>query len=389
MYDVEAIRRDFPILDQTLPNGAKLVYLDNGASTQTPRQVIDAIVACQTGYYANVHRGVHTLSERSTDAFELAREKVQRFINAASLQEVIFTSGTTMSINLVAQSWGGANVKAGDEIIVTELEHHANLTPWQQLCERTGAKLRHIPLTSDGRLDLDAFEALLSSKTKLVAVAAVSNVLGTIAPLDAIIAKAHAAGALVLVDAAQSVPHLPTDVQALKADFLAFSAHKMCGLSGVGVLYGRQELLEAMPPFMSGGNMIRRVERESFTCADLPAKFEPGTPAIAPVIALGAAIDYLTHWGLDAIHAHEMTLVKRAYEGLLAQPGVQIYGPDLAHRSGLVSFTLTNVRGKTIHSHDVADLLDKRGVAVRAGHHCTMPLHKQLGVAATSRASFY
>lgn len=387
--DPVVLRRDFPILSHREGGEPELTFLDNAASTQMPQAVLDEIVRCHTEYYANVHRGVHRLSERSTEKYEQARRLVAEFIHAPSPDEVVFTAGTTASINLVARSWGDAFLKAGDEILLSDMEHHANHVPWLQTAERTGAVLRFCPLDEDGRLDRDAFDDLLSPRTKLVAITAVSNVLGTINPLSELIPKAHAAGALVLVDAAQSVPHGTTDVQALGCDFLAFSAHKMCGLGGVGVLYAKRELLDAMPPFLGGGSMIRRVEREGFTVADLPTKFEAGTPPITAAIALGAAVEYLREVGPDRIAAHEHRLVKAAYEGLQAMPGIRILGPDPNHRAGLVSFTLTNARGLPIHGHDLADLLDKQGIAVRAGHHCAMPLHKALGIGASTRASFY
>ncbi|MGD9721920.1 MAG: aminotransferase class V-fold PLP-dependent enzyme [Pirellulales bacterium] len=387
--DVARLREDFPILATVLhaserSPGVPLVYLDNAASTQRPRQVIQSIVDVYERQYANVHRGIHWLSDQSTDLFELARRKVQRFLGAAEPEEIIFTHGTTESINLVARSWGEANLRPGDEILLTELEHHANIVPWQQAAARTGAVIRWLPITDDGRLDLDALPGLLNERTRLVAVAAVSNVLGTIAPLESIIAAAHRAGALVLVDAAQSVPHQNTDVAALGADFLAFSGHKMLGPTGVGVLYGRRELLAAMPPFLGGGSMIRRVTKEGFEPADLPARFEAGTPAIVPAIGLGTAIDYLEQVGIDALAAHERALCAQAHDVLSSINGVRILGPGPAHTAGIVSFTL-----ERIHAHDIAQLLDRQGVAVRAGHHCAMPLHKRLGLAATTRASFY
>jgi len=380
----ESLRDDFPILQQKVHGDRPLVFLDNGASTQRPRQVIDVLRRVYERDYANVHRGIHTLSERSTEQYEEAREKVRAFIGAKHAREVIFTQGTTASINTVARSWGDANLHAGDEIVLTTMEHHSNLVPWQQLAERTGVVLRHIPITDDGLLMLDEFDRLLTAKTKLVAIASVSNVLGTINPVAEIARRAHAAGALVLVDAAQSVPHQATDVQALGADFLAFSGHKMLGPSGIGVLYGREELLDAMPPFLGGGSMINRVYLDRFTPAELPAKFEAGTPPIAPAIALGAAIDYLQALGMDAVEQHEHELVRYAYERLQEIDGLTILGPTPEHRASLVSFTL-----RQPHPHDVAQLLDQQGIAVRAGHHCTQPLHDRLGITASTRASFY
>lgn len=392
--DALALRRDFPILGQRLHVGntasssdglgVPLVYMDNAATTQHPRQVISSMVSVYENDYANVHRGIHTLSDRSTDLYEGARAKVRQFINAQAPEEVIFTRGTTESINLVARSWGDANVKAGDEILLTEMEHHANLVPWQQLAERTGAVLRHIPITDDGRLRLETLDGLLTQRTKLLAVTAVSNVLGTENPLPELVTRAHAVGALVLVDAAQSISHQTTDVQNLGVDFLAFSGHKMLGPSGVGVLYGRRELLEAMPPFLGGGSMIRRVRLDGFEPAELPSKYEAGTPPIVPAIGLGAAIDYLLKVGLPAIHQHVQMLTRRAHEVLDAVGGVRYLGPAPQYKAGIVSFTLEGV-----HAHDIAQLLDRQGIAVRAGHHCTMPLHKRLGVISSTRASFF
>jgi cysteine desulfurase/selenocysteine lyase len=387
--DPETIRQDFPILSTILhPNGAQggvpLAYLDNAATTQRPRQVIQALVDVYEKHYANVHRGIHWLSDQSTDLYEDSREKVRVFINARAKEEVIFTYGTTEGINLVARSWGDANLHAGDEVLLTVMEHHSNLVPWQQMAERTGAVLKHIPITDDGQLDLDQLPQLLTEKTKLVAVTALSNVLGTINPTAEIIRQAHAVGAKVLIDAAQSAPHSKTDVQALDCDFLAFSGHKMLGPSGVGILYGRQELLDAMPPFLGGGSMIRRVKLDSFEPADLPAKFEAGTPPIVPAIGLGAAIDYLNQIGMDAIHEHERLLTLRAHEVLESVGGVHFLGPVPEKKGGIVSFTMDGV-----HAHDIAQLLDRQGIAVRAGHHCTMPLHKRLGITASARASFY
>jgi cysteine desulfurase/selenocysteine lyase len=378
------LRADFPILQQTVHGDRPLVFLDNAASTQRPRQVIDVLRRVYERDYANVHRGIHTLSERSTEQYEDAREKARDFIGAANAREIIFTSGTTAGINLVARSWGEANIRAGDEIILTTMEHHSNLVPWHQLAERTGAVLKHVPITDDGLLILDELDKLLTGRTRLVAVCSVSNVLGTINPVREIARRAHAAGALVLVDAAQSVPHIPTNVRELGADFLAFSGHKMLGPTGIGVLYGREELLNAMPPFLGGGSMINRVWPDRFTPAELPAKFEAGTPPIAPAIALGAAIDYLNLIGLENIARHEHELVRYAYDRLREIDGITILGPPPEHRAGLVSFVLPQP-----HAHDVAQLLDQQGIAVRAGHHCTWPLHDRLGITASTRASFY
>jgi len=382
--DPDTIRGDFPILSAVLHGTKPLVYLDNAATTQRPRQVIQALVDVYEKQYANVHRGIHWLSDQSTDLYEEAREKARAFVNARQREEILFTYGTTEGINLVARSWGDANIGAGDEIVLTEMEHHSNLVPWQQLKERTGAVLKHIPITDDGLLRLDLLPSLLTERTKLVAVVAVSNVLGTINPVKEIVRQAHSAGAVALVDAAQSAPHQPIDVQDLDADFLAFSGHKLLGPSGVGILYGRHELLDAMPPFLGGGSMIRRVKLDSFEPADLPAKFEAGTPPIVPAIGLGAAFDYLNHLGLDAIHEHERILTVRAHEVLSAVGGVRFLGPTPEKKGGIVSFTMEGV-----HAHDIAQLLDRQGIAIRAGHHCTMPLHKRLGISASARASFY
>lgn len=379
-----SIRDDFPILNE-LQDGRPLLFLDNAASTQRPWQVIDAIRQVYEHDYANVHRGIHTLSERSTAQYELAREKIRAFINARHAHEIIFTQGTTASINLVARSWGDANLRPGDEVLTTVMEHHSNLVPWQQAAARTGAVLKHVPITDDGRLDMAAFDRLLTDRTKIVAVVSLSNTLGTVNPIDEITRKAHAAGALVLVDAAQSVPHTATDVQALDADFLAFSGHKMLGPSGVGVLYGKEALLEAMPPFLGGGSMINEVLLDSFTPAALPAKFEAGTPPIVPAIVMSAALDYLNLFGMDAIHRHEQCLVRYAYDALSQIEGLRILGPAPEHRAALVSFAF-----ERIHAHEFAQVLnDRYGVAVRAGHHCTQPLHRLLGITASTRASFY
>ncbi|MEM6799202.1 MAG: cysteine desulfurase [Planctomycetota bacterium] len=380
----ESVRDDFPILQETTAHGRPIVFLDSAASSQRPRQVIDAVAHVYEHEYANVHRGIHTLSERATDAYELARRKVQEFLGAASPREILFTAGTTAGINTVAHSWGGANVRAGDELLLTPMEHHSNLVPWFQLAERTAAVVKHIPLTEDGRLDLDRLGEVLTEKTKLVAVTAVSNTLGTVNPVAELTRRAHAVGAVVVVDGAQSVPHMATNVAADDVDFLAFSGHKLCGPSGVGVLYGKESLLDAMPPFLGGGSMINRVYADRFTPAELPAKFEAGTPPIAQAIGLGAAVDYLQAIGLDRVTRHEHALVEYAWRRLGEIEGIRLLGPEPAHRAGLVSFTLDRP-----HAHDIAQLLDRDGVAVRAGHHCTQPLHDLLGITASTRASFY
>ena len=381
--DVEAVRRDFPILQQTLPNGRPLAYLDSGASAQKPRVVIDKLADCYERYYANVHRGIHWLGDQTTTELEAAREKVRQFIGAATVEEVIFTGGTTASINTVAFGWGRKFLKPGDEVLLNEMEHHANLVPWQEAAKATGATLRFIPLTADGRLDLARLDEVLTDRTRLVAVTGMSNVLGTINPIAELAERAHAKGALILVDGAQSVPHGATNVRVPQIDFLAFSGHKLFGPSGVGVLYGRLALLEAMDPFLCGGNMIREVGRESSTWADPPSKFEAGTLPIGPAIGLGAAIDYVTGLGWDAIQSHEHRLTEVAYAKLGEVPGLKILGPGVEHRGSILSFSLQG-----LHPHDLAELLNDRGVAVRAGHHCTMPLHELLGLPATTRASF-
>jgi cysteine desulfurase/selenocysteine lyase len=382
--DVSAIRRDFPILGTMLGEGCPLVYLDNAASTQRPKQVIDAMVEAYEHYYSNVHRAGHRLAVESSAHYEAARESVRQLLNARSPTEIIFTPGTTAAINLVARSWGDTNLRAGDEILLTMMEHHSNIVPWQELAQRTGCVIRWAPLTADYRIDLDAFEKLLTPRTKLVAVTAVSNVLGTINPIDQIIEVAHAAGAVVLIDAAQAVPHEPVDVRARNVDFLAFSGHKMLGPSGVGVLYGREELLDRMPPFLGGGSMIKSVTTEGFTPADLPYKFEAGTPVIVPAIGLGKAIQYLQKIGMESVRAHELLLTRHAHALLANVPGLRILGPDPEHKGGIVTFTLEG-----LHPDDISKALDIQGIAVRAGHHCAMPLHERLGISASTRASFY
>jgi cysteine desulfurase/selenocysteine lyase len=384
LFDVLALRRDFPILHQEV-DGHPLAFLDSAASSQRPRQVIDCLEEYYKRHHANVHRGVYKLSEEATFAYERARGKVARFIGAASPREIVFTRNTTEAINLVAYAWGSANVQAGDRILLSIMEHHSNLVPWQMLAQRTGAHLDFLPVDSEGRLVLDELDTLLTEQTKIVALSHQSNVLGTITPLQYIAEKAHAVGALMLIDGAQSVPHMPVDVNELGADFLAFSGHKMCGPTGIGVLWGRRALLESMPPFLGGGSMIKVVELEESTYADIPARFEAGTPAIAEAIALGEAVDYLSNIGMEHIRQYEHDLTSYALESLSQVDGLTIYGPlAMSERGGAVSFTLDGV-----HPHDVAAILDSENIAVRAGHHCTQPLHKELNTSATVRASFY
>ncbi|PFG74182.1 cysteine desulfurase [Tepidiforma thermophila] len=383
MLDVRRIRQDFPILRQQV-NGRPLVYLDNAATTQKPRQVIEALVRYYETSNANIHRGIHTLATRATEQYEDARRKVARFIGARGPEEVVFTRNATEAINLVARAWGDEHVGEGDEIVLTLMEHHSNIVPWQLLARRKGATLRYAGITGDGNLDLDELRRLIGPRTKLVAVTHMSNVLGTINPVADIAEMAHAAGALLLVDGAQSVPHLPVDVQELGADFLAFSAHKMLGPTGVGVLWARAELLEAMPPFLGGGDMIAVVRPESSTWAELPHKFEAGTPNIADVIAFGAAVDYLADIGMANVRRHEEELTELALERLRRVPGLRVFGPAAAsERGGVVSFSM-----EAAHPHDVATIADGYGVAIRAGHHCAQLLMRALGVPATSRASF-
>ncbi|MBI3243823.1 MAG: cysteine desulfurase [Chloroflexi bacterium] len=382
--DTAKIRADFPILSREVRSGVPLVYLDSTATAQKPTAVIEAMDHYYRHSNANIHRGVHTLAEEATALYENARERVGRFINANSRKEIIFTRNTTESINLVANTWGRANLKAGDVIVLTEMEHHSNLVPWQMLAAEKGATIEIIPVTDDGELDLPIFDSILQKSPKIICLTHMSNVLGTINPVTEIAAKAHAAGALVLVDGAQSVPHFAVDVQTLGADFLAFSSHKMCGPTGIGVLWGRQSLLEAMPPFLGGGDMIRRVYLREFKAADLPNKFEAGTPAIAEGIGLGAAVDYLSTVGMAAVHQHEQAIIAYALERLEEVPGVKVYGPKAEGKGGVAAFTLDGV-----HPHDIAQILDSDGIAVRAGHHCAMPLHDRFQIPASARASFY
>jgi cysteine desulfurase / selenocysteine lyase len=384
IYDIEKLRQDFPILHQLHHENTPLIYLDNAASSQKPTQVIEAMSDYYRRYHANVHRGIHKLSEEATAAYEEARNKVKRFINAGNRREVIFTRGTTESLNLVAQTWGRANLKPGDVVISSVMEHHANIVPWQILAAEKGFTIRYLPILPDGTLDLNQYAHLLQTEqVKLVVTAHCSNVLGTVNPVAHMARLAHEAGAVIAVDGAQSAPHQPIDVQALDVDFFAFSGHKMLGPTGSGVLYGKRALLEAMPPWMGGGDMISRVTLEGSEWNQLPYKFEAGTPSVAEAIGLGAAVDYLTQVGMERVEAHTDMLTRYALERLSEIPGVTTYGsaPD---RGSVVAFT---VQG--IHAHDVAQLLDADGIAVRAGHHCAMPLHQVLNVTATARASFY
>jgi cysteine desulfurase/selenocysteine lyase len=384
-HSIDDIRQDFPLLAREV-HGKPLVYLDSTASSQKPNSVIEVMATYYQNYNANVHRGVYEISEEATAAMEKARVKVARFIHARQSKQVIFTRNTTESINLVAYSWGSTNLSAGDLIVLTEMEHHSNLVPWQLLAQRTGARLEFVPVSDDGLLCLDVYEQLLKQQPKLVAFTHMSNVLGTINPAEEMIAQAHTAGAIVLLDAAQSVPHLPVDVQALDVDFLCFSAHKMLGPTGIGVLYGKKALLESMPPFMGGGDMIRTVHLRESTWNDLPWKFEAGTPAIAEAIGFGAAIDYLSALSMEWVRDHEYEITAYAFEQLRQIPGLTIYGPNnIDMRGGVISFTLGD-----IHPHDLASILDQEvGVAIRAGHHCAQPLMERYNVAAMARASFY
>jgi cysteine desulfurase/selenocysteine lyase len=382
LLDVQRIRADFPILSRTVRGGRPLVYLDNAATSQKPRQVIDAISRFYGCENANIHRGLHYLSEHATAAFDAAREKVARFLGAGSAREIVFTRGTTEAINLVAQSWARSNLRPGDEVLVTAMEHHANLVPWQLVCEQTGAALRAVPITDRGELDLEAFERLLTDRTRLLAVGHVSNALGTVNPVRELAAQARARGALVLIDGAQSAPHLPVDVSELGCDFFACSGHKLFGPTGVGVLYGRKAILDGMPPWQAGGDMIERVTLERSTFAAPPARFEAGTPPIAEVIGLAEAIDYVESIGRDAITRWESELLARATDLVGALPGVRLIG-TAPEKASVLSFVLEG-----IHPHDVGTVLDDEGVAVRAGHHCAQPVMQRFGIPATVRASF-
>ncbi len=378
---ISSLRSLFPVLERQV-HGKPLVYLDNAATTQKPLAVIESMDNYYRHYNSNIHRGVHSLSEEATAAYEGARERIARFINAASDRQTIFTRNATEAINVVAHSWGRANLGPGDEVLITEMEHHSNIVPWQIMQEQLGFTLRYVPITDGGLLDLSELDTLLNERTKLFAFVHVSNVLGTVNPAAELVKAAHAVGALALIDASQSVPHMPVDVQALDADFLVFSGHKLCGPTGIGILYGKRDLLEAMPPFMGGGDMIREVKMSGSRWNTLPYKFEAGTPAIAEGIGLGAAVDFLQEVGMDWIWQHEHALTSYAYERLAQVEGLHILGPE--QRGGLIAFTLGEV-----HPHDLSAVLDADGVAIRAGHHCAQPIHDRLGIVASARASFY
>jgi len=380
-FDVARIRQDFPILGETI-HGKPLIYLDNAASTQKPKAVLDTLLHVYEHDYANVHRGVHTLSQRATDLFEGAREKIRAFINARDIKEIIFVRGTTEAVNLVAQSYGRSSLQAGDEILITAMEHHSNIVPWQMLCQQTGAVLKVAPINLVGEIIMEEFEALLTERTKLVSVVHMSNALGTINPVKRIVELAHAKGVPVMLDGAQAIPHMPVDVQALDCDFYAFSGHKLCGPSGIGVLYGKESLLKAMPPWQGGGDMIRMVTFAKSEYNTLPYKFEAGTPAIAEAIGLGAAVDYLQAIGMDKIAAYEQLLLDYATQKALEIPALKIIG-TANDKGAILSFTLHH-----IHPHDIGTMLDQLGIAVRAGHHCAMPVMDFFGVPATARASF-
>jgi cysteine desulfurase/selenocysteine lyase len=384
MYDVKRIRADFPALSREVHPDVRLIYLDSTATSQKPLSVIEAMDSFYRRNNANVHRGVHTLAEEATSMYEQAREKIARFINASNPREIVFTRNTTEAINLVAHTWAKKNLKAGDLILLTEMEHHSNLVPWYMLATERNLKLEFIPVTPDGLLDLEGFEKLLELKPKLVAFTHMSNVLGTINPASEIISKAHQIDAITVMDAAQSVSHLKVDVQSLDVDFMAFSAHKMCGPTGVGALYGKLALLETIPPFLGGGEMIKEVKFGSFTANDVPHKFEAGTPAIAEAVGFGAAVDYLDRIGMNAVAEHEHTIIEYALERLEEIPGVKVLGPNADKKGAIAAFTFDG-----IHPHDVAAILDRDGIAVRAGHHCAQPLHSKLGIPASTRASFY
>jgi len=382
--DLREKRADFPILERQVRAGVPLVYLDSAATSQKPKVVIEAMDEFYRKSNANIHRGIHVLAEEATAQYEKSRASIAHFINSPSSKQIVFTRNTTEAINLVAYSWGRTNLKEDDVVLLTEMEHHSNLVPWQILSSSIGTKLEFIPVTDDGLLDDEVFHKKLELKPKLVAFTQMSNVLGTINPAKYMIAEAHKSGALVLLDGAQSVPHFPVDVQDLDVDFLAFSGHKMCGPTGIGVLYAKRNLLEKMPPFLGGGDMIKRVYLQEFTANEIPYKFEAGTPAIAEAIGLGVAVEYLKSIGMETIAHHEQKLIDYAIKKIGAIDGVNIYGPTAEKKGGVLSFTLTGV-----HPHDISQILDRYGIAIRAGHHCAMPLHDRYQLSATARASFY
>ena len=384
MFEVDKIREDFPILKRKI-NGRDLVYLDNAATSQKPQSVIDSLVDYYSFHNANVHRGVHTLAEEATELYEAARGKVAKFINARLPSEIVFVRNSTEALNLVVWSWAKTNLKEGDEILLSEMEHHSNLVPWQLLAKEVGAVIKYVPFNESGQIRISDFRIRISKRTKVVSLVHVSNSLGTINPVKEVAKMAHEVGAIMVVDGAQSVPHMRVDVRSLDCDFLAFSGHKMLGPMGIGVLYGRQNILEAMPPFLSGGDMIRLVSLEGATFNDVPYKFEAGTPNVAGAVGLGAAIDYLEGLGMEGVREHEIELTAYALEKLKEVKGLVSYGPDhVSQRGGLVTFNL-----KGLHSHDLASILDGQGIAVRSGHHCTMPVHTKLGISSSLRASFY
>ncbi len=382
--DVNRIRQDFPILSREV-YGLPLVYLDNAATSQKPRSVIQALVDYYEGYNSNVHRGVHSLSMEATDRYEEARMKVARFIGAAEPESIVWTRNTTEGINLVAHSWAQQNIKPGDEIVVSQIEHHSNLVPWQQVAAARGAALRFLPMAEDGSMEMDQVDSIITPRTRLLAVVHSSNSLGTIHPVKELAAKARSVGAAVLIDGAQSVPHMPVDVEDLDCDFLAFSGHKMLGPTGIGALYARREMLEEMEPFLTGGEMVLEVSYEQASWNELPMRFEAGTPNIADAIALGAAVDYLDALGMDSVRAHEVELTRYALKRFRELEEIDVFGPaDLDQRGGIVSFNSADV-----HPHDLGTVLDRQGIAIRTGHHCTMPVMRKMGLAATARASFY
>ena len=383
-FNIERIRADFPILAREIRPGVKLVYLDSAATSQKPQKVIQIMDDFYRNSNANIHRGIHVLAEESTRLYEEARQKIAKFVGVPNPKQIIFTRNTTESINLIAYSWGNANLKNDDLVVLTEMEHHSNLVPWQMLSEQTGIRLEFVSVTPDGLLDLESYRQLLAQNPKLVGFTYMSNVLGTINPAKEMVEMAHANGAIVLIDGAQSTPHFPVNIIDLDADFYAFSGHKMCGPTGIGVLYGKKEILEKMPPFLGGGDMIKKVHLRSFSTNELPYKFEAGTPAIAEAVGLGAAVDYLSEVGMEAIAFHEQEIIEYALERLEEIPGVQVIGPPAKFKGGVAAFTIDD-----IHPHDIAQILDHYGIAVRAGHHCAMPLHEKFDLSATTRASFY